>query len=94
MMCLFFTGKREHPKLVHCIVYMRDKILGFTWKYHSLLEREWWTLKTCPSVFSDEIIIFTILREKEELVSIKLLFVPSMGEKAMGYAEIKVIFFL
>lgn len=66
---------------------MRDKILGFTWNNHSLLEREWWTLKTCPSVFLDEIIIFTFLREKLKLVSIKLLFVPDMGEKAMGYAE-------
>lgn len=67
---------------------MRDKILGFTWNYPSLLEREWRTLKTCPSVFLDEIIIFTFLREKVELESIKLLFVPDMGEKAMGYAEL------
>lgn len=43
-------------------------------------------------MFLDEIIIFTFLREKEELVSIKLLFVPGMGEKAMGYAEIKKYF--
>lgn len=73
---------------IDCNVHIRDKILGFTWKYHSLLEREWRTLKTCPCVFLDEIIIFTFLREKDELVSIKLLFVPDMGEKAIGYAEL------